>query len=102
MEAVMLKKLFYASASILMLAIAYHLGATTAAAQAPGNPVVATFSFAAYQGGQPAAIVTANGDIYYNASGVTYQPGWYRLGNVFTGPTPAAQPTFGQLKARYR
>ena len=35
----MLKKLFYASASILMLAVAYHLGATTAAAQSPTGEV---------------------------------------------------------------
>ena len=35
----MLKKLFYASASILMLALAYHLGATTATAQSPTGEV---------------------------------------------------------------
>lgn len=33
------KKLFYASAALFLLAAAYHLGATSAAAQAPGNPV---------------------------------------------------------------
>src|SRR5205809_142055 len=36
----MLKRFFYASAAVLMLALAYHLGAGTATAQAPGNPVV--------------------------------------------------------------
>lgn len=38
-----LKKLFYASATILMLALAFHLGANTATAQAPSNPLVAAF-----------------------------------------------------------
>jgi len=33
----MLKKLFYASASILMLALAYHFGAASAGAQSPGT-----------------------------------------------------------------
>ncbi len=37
----MLKRLFYASASIFLFALAYHLGARSATAQAPGNPVVA-------------------------------------------------------------
>ncbi len=50
------------------------------------------------------AVVTANGDVYAPSD---TPPGaflgWVRRGNVFTGgPTPAAQPSFGQLKARYR
>ena len=90
----MLKKLFYASASILMLALAYHLGATTATAQAPGNPIV---------GFAGALACTANGDVY-GIAGVDPTYGhWNRVGNIFAGgPTPAAQPTFGQLKAQYR
>jgi hypothetical protein len=88
----MLKKLFYASASILMLAIAYHLGANTAAAQAPGNPLVglAYGSSAAFAG-------AANGDVY-----VWDGTRWNRLPNVFSGSTPAAQPSWGQLKSDYR
>jgi hypothetical protein len=92
----MLKKLFYASASILMLALAYHLGANTAAAQAPGNPVVA----AAYSSAQNESGVwafTANGDAYFDSP-----TGWVRTINIFTNQTPAAQPTWGQLKAGYR
>jgi hypothetical protein len=88
----MLKKLFYASASILMLALAYHLGATNAAAQAPGNPVVA-----AVQQTACTLAFTSNGDVYTSCGS-----GWTRQGNVFGGSTPVAQTTWGQLKATYR
>ena len=40
----MLKRLLYISASIFILAAAYHLGASTATAEAPGNPIVAAAS----------------------------------------------------------
>jgi hypothetical protein len=90
----MLKRFFYASASVLMLALAYHLGANSAAAQAPGNPVVAAF-------GQSLAVVTANGDVYASDSN-TYPGPWHRVANVFGSPTPAAQATWGQVKAGYR
>jgi hypothetical protein len=90
----MLKKLFYASASILMLAIAYHLGANTAAAQAPGNPLVGIT-----YGSSAVFAAAANGDVYvFSGPG----PGWIRYPNVFSGSTPAAQPSWGQLKAQYR
>ena len=92
----MLKKLFYASASILMLALAYHFGATSAGAQAPGNPVVGV----TYVAAGSAFAVTANGDIYI--SGYSDLQHWTLSGNIFSGATPAAQPTFGQLKAQYR
>src|SRR5258706_12460914 len=88
-EAVMLKNLFYASASILMLALAYYLGASTATAQAPGNPIVAAGNGHVY---------SANGDDYIEQGAGTY----IRLGNVFSGPPPAAQRTWGRLKAQYR
>ena len=45
------------SLGVLALAAAYHFGAVSATAQAPGNPVVATF-------GNSAAVITANGDVY--------------------------------------
>jgi len=88
----MLKRCYYASASILMLALAYHLGASTAGAQAPSNPVVAV---------DVAQIVyTANGDVY-KPDGTGH--GWFRGGNVFTGGATSAQTqSFGALKAKYR
>ncbi len=90
-----LKRLFYVSASILLLAAAYHLGASTARAQAPGNPVVAAFN---------AGVITANGDVYTVPANATALSVWVRAGNVFTGggPTPSQTQTFGALKARYR
>jgi hypothetical protein len=31
-----------------------------------------------------------------------YSAPWHRVANAFGGPTPAQQPTWGQLKATYR
>ena len=92
----MLKKLFYASGSILMLALAYHFGATSATAQAPGNPVVGL----SMPGSGTIAVVTADGTVYGNAG--SYNTPFAVVGHVFGGPTPAAQPTWGQLKTQYR
>jgi hypothetical protein len=90
----MLKRFFYASASVLMLALAYHLGANTAAAQAPGNPIVSAFDFGSY-----VIVVTANGDIH---TAVGYDTPFNITSNVFSGPTPAAQRSWGKLKVDYR
>jgi hypothetical protein len=85
-----MKRLFYLSASILMLALAFHFGYTTARAQAPGNAVVAAFD--------RWAVVTANGDVYWSPDAVT----WSHLSNVFSGgPTPTLKESWGQLKSRY-
>lgn len=88
-----LKRFFYASASLLMLALAYHFGAGSAIAQAPGNSVVAmdgTF------------IATANGDVY-SGSGISSHSTWTYLGNVFgSGPTGARTQTFGSVKVGAR
>jgi hypothetical protein len=85
------RSFFYACLGILALAVAYHLGAQSAGAQAPGNPVVAV---------EPGIVYTANGDAYQRTGG----PGpWTFVGNVFGsgGPTPTSQPTWGQVKAKY-
>ncbi len=130
----MLKKLFYASASILMLAIAYHLGAVSAKAQTNGlvqvGDIDAQFArgIAAVSGrtvytanvapfrpygasapvpgidpvvavdGADGIVMLANGDVYATD---TYGV-WQLQGNMIPGPTPAARPTWGQLKATYR
>ncbi len=88
------KKMFYVSASLFMLALAYHLGASTATAQAPSNSVVAI--------GPDNGVYTANGDIYYGGGGAGGH--WARTGNVFTNAQPTATQTqsFGALKAKYR
>jgi hypothetical protein len=84
---------FFVCAGLLCLALAYHLGATNVRAQAPGNPVVAAFN---------AGVVTANGDVYTIPGNAGAFSQWVLAGNVFSGnPTPAAQPTWGQVKAKY-
>lgn len=88
----MAKKFFYVSAGMFLLALAYHLGASTATAQAPSNPVVA-FS------GQ--TVITASGDVFF-ASNIPNGP-WTLTSNVFGGgPTPALHESWGQVKARYQ
>jgi hypothetical protein len=94
------KRLFFVSASILMLAFAYHLGASTATAQAPSNPVVGiTYAQTSIYGATVAA-VTANGDYYFDSGSNGH---FVRVGNVFVGGATTTQTeTMGQLKARYR
>jgi hypothetical protein len=87
------KRFFFVSAGILCLALAYHLGAASARAQAPGNSAV---GIAAFQGARVA--IAANGDTYYLGAF-----GWAFSGNIFQGGPVTTQPsTMGQLKARYR
>ena len=89
------KRFLYVSASMLCLALAYHLGSRSAVAQGGGNPPVAMASW----GTGNLYVVTFNGDVY-NRGGDAI---WHHEGNVFSGgPTPAANSTWGQLKARYR
>jgi hypothetical protein len=73
-----LKKMFYASASIFLLAAAYHLGASTASAQAPNNSVVAWDGSGAY-------VITANGDVYKSPDALNGSS-YVRVNNVFAGP----------------
>jgi hypothetical protein len=89
----MLRKVFYVSTSLLMLALAYHLGASTATAQAPSNPVVAVFTGI----GDNLDVVTANGGVYgaYSNTGP-----WVLRSNIFSGPTSARQTSWGALKVQ--
>jgi hypothetical protein len=91
------KAFFYVCAGLCLLAVAYHLGASSALAQAPGNSIVS---------GSGGCVVTANGDVYV-APGVVGPSSnwaqWSRVGNVFSGgPIPTTQQSWGQLKAKYR
>jgi hypothetical protein len=91
----MARKFFYICAGMFLLALSYHFGASTAVAQAPSNPVVATW-------GSALIVFTANGDVYMSASGTSSGP-WVHESNVFTGgPTPALHESWGQVKARYQ
>ena len=89
---------FYVAAGIFLLALSYHLGARTATAQAPGNPVVGAWQASIAGAGASNAVVTANGDVYVSGTCIS----WDLRGNVFgSGPTPALHESWGQLKARY-
>jgi hypothetical protein len=93
----MARKFFLVAAGMFLLALSYHLGASTATAQAPGNPVVTSIP------GPFPAVVTANGDVYYNANGTASGSLWTRAYNVFTNSaqTSAQQESSGQVKARF-
>jgi hypothetical protein len=91
----MVRKFFFAAAGMFLLALSYHLSASTATAQAPGNPVVGISGY----GNAGVAVLTANGDVYV---GDTVSP-WRKAPNVFgAGPTPALRETWGSLKSRYQ
>lgn len=90
-----LKKLFLASASVLMLALAYHLGASTATAQAPSNPVVSS----SVVGSSRLFVFTANGDVFVAESATGF---WQRYPNVFGGSTSGATQTWGSVKVQQR
>ncbi len=89
-----MKRLFYASAAVLMLAIAYHLGASTATAQSRATPVGLMLA-PDFVGGTPrmlAVVMDQNGDLYYQkfADATTFSKGLAvapatRLGNFWTG-----------------
>jgi len=88
--------------AILALAANYHLGARTATARAPGNPVVAL----AFNPSEPGSgvgyfhAVTQNGDVYSSAGSRT-SPWTYRSNTFGGGPIPVQRETFGALKSRY-
>jgi hypothetical protein len=90
---------FYVSLGILALAVAFHLGATSAQGQVAGNSVVGICS----QGGYP-VVVTANGDSYLgNYTNIEGAWTWHVNGNVFGGgPIQTEQTTLGRIKAKYR
>lgn len=92
-----LKKLFLASASVLMLALAYHFGASTATAQAPNSSVVA----ACYDGYNSRLFAfTANGDVFSANSG---DARWVRFASVFGGsPTTTSTQSWGSVKVQQR
>src|SRR5688572_25515769 len=96
----MAKKFFFVCAGIFLLALTYHLGARSAGAQGPGNPVVA----ATVANGSAPVAITANGDSYaasYSSTIGTWQ--WYHTGNAFSNlPTGTTQQSWGQVKDRYR
>ena len=98
-----MKRFFYASAAVLMLAIAYHFGAGSAKAQVGGSITGLTFSSVNRIG---LYVATPSGDIFFRAldnTGVGFLEPAVLVGNFWSGaPTPAQQQSWGQLKTRYR
>src|SRR3989339_239791 len=76
----MAKRFFYVCAGILMLAAAYHLGATRAESHAPGHSPVGCAAFwDASTDMERIAVATADGDVYWADSdspgGESWMPG---------------------------
>ena len=93
------KAFFYVCAGLFLLALAYHLGARSAGAQA--NSPVSGIAFP--NGTSGFYVFTPSGDCYYRYADVGGFTGDVRyLGNFWSGPTPAQRETFGALKSRYR
>jgi len=117
---------FFVCAGLLCLALAYHLGARSAGAQGGGAgydciqfddgvafAVIGGYSYAAWDGGRldcvpvpvPGRAVACRGEqvVLDNGQYWEFQIDRWRLVNTlpFSGPTPAAQPTWGQVKAKY-
>jgi len=92
----MARRFFYVCAGLFLLAVAYALGARSAGAQPPGNPIVTVYSAT---NGESVAILV-NGDVY-TQSNLSVSP-WAHRGNIFGGATPALRQSWGQVKARYR
>ena len=96
------KRFFYVCAGLLCLAIAYHLGARSAAAQS-GSPVSGLTVTNVGCGGA-VYVLTPNGDLYargLTCNGMTGSVPAFQ-GNFWSGATPTTQETFGSVKARYR
>lgn len=78
------KRFFYVCAGLLCLALAYHLGATSATGAPPADDsVVATSA-------NGTVVFTAKGNVYLNDN-VGFPANWAFKGNVFTNSQPAQQ-----------
>ena len=93
------KAFFFVCLGILALAVAYHFGATTATAQAPGNACVAMTNYNLSSTiGYEISVLTENGDVYgWDRST------WTHISNVFTNSPPVTvqRESWGSVKQRY-
>jgi hypothetical protein len=95
------RKFFYVCAGLFLLALTYHLGASTATAQA-GSPISGfTGTGDGVQQARMLYVMTLNGDVYVKR-GDQMSSAPSLLGNFWSGgTTPALQESWGFLKARY-
>lgn len=91
----MFRKFFYAAAGVFLLALSFHLGNTTATAQATGQFVSIAYTNVGL------IAITADGQVYQSDN---YQLGqhWALIGTIVGAPVPATQQSWGQVKSRYR
>ena len=93
----MAKKFFFVCAGMLLLALSYHFGFSTASAQSSSQFVslaIASNGGSTYTWGA----LTSNGDVYSSNGG-----GFFLMAHISPGgPIPTNQESWGQLKARYR
>lgn len=94
----MLKRFFFASAAVLMLALAHYFGAPSATAQSGGG-IVAFAPQGVYPSNDNATALTASGDVH-GLDGATFQ--WAYRGNVLSGSVQVEQRSWGQVKAGFR
>jgi hypothetical protein len=90
---------FSVCAGVFLLALSYHLGARSAGAQAPGNPVVGLASDSNHD---VLYAATANGDVYILPSPNSASSTWRPWAGVFGGSSPVQRESFGAMKSRYR
>ena len=90
------KKLFYASAALLMLAIAYHLGASTATAQSTGTFVAMTGWKSNLSSQTDLWALASDGSVYRSGTGTE----WILMSSV--GGVPTIQTSWGALKVQSR
>jgi hypothetical protein len=101
------KQFFYLSASILLLVIAYGLGASAAQGQAPNPTVAAVINVpGGAEGNAYAWVFTSNGDMYETglmSSGSPRTGDHVYVGNIFSLPTVQVQDkSMSDVKSVYR
>jgi len=95
------KQFFYTSAGILLLVIAYSVGASRAQGQAQGDQIAALINQTT-DGSERYMAVTTNGDVYTAADLNNGIPGaWTFRNNVF-GNVASQGRTWSGVKQQYR
>jgi len=97
----MARKFFYVCAGMLMLALSYHFGASSATAQAGSG--ISGFTVGDGPGVANAGlyVMSLNGDVNFKHTSNMAAPPCL-IGNFWAGgATASRQETWGQLKSRY-
>lgn len=97
------KQFFYAAAGILLLVIAYSLGASRVQGQTPMARFVGITSAGSSDTGGSTYLVaiTENGDWYYQYTNTTPPAPW-AFGGSIPGAVPVQQQSWSGVKQEYR